>query len=121
MFYEGEMSMRNDVQTLIAALTTDRDSLTRAIESLQQISSLVETTPTPDRHRAPMKKAKRLVYLAAPIKAAIIARMALATNQSETARELSQEYGTRVNTIMSNWKKWRHAAAASDNGAQAVQ
>lgn len=45
--------MRTDVQQLIAALTTERDSLTRAIEGLKQIRTGEPDVPQSPRYTKP--------------------------------------------------------------------
>src|ERR1051326_2134700 len=82
--------MKTDVRTLIVALTTERDALTRAIAALQAIGSTPQPV-TPPRPMRPMRRAARSRYRIDPdTKLALYSAMAAAENRSEMARSLSK-------------------------------
>lgn len=96
--------MRTEVKTLIAALTTERNSIDRAIAALKNMSDGAEPTPAVKRTREP----KRRVFLPDEAKAAIAQQMADAQpgTLAVVAKRMSREYGAPYNTIYTRWQMW---------------
>lgn len=113
--------MKTDVQTLIAALTTERNSLDRAIVALQAISgngATAQTAPKstsgPIKHRRPAPRRKPLSEEA---KADIVARLTRAADTfggiTAMSRVLAREYGANAGSLLTNWRMWQRNMVAS--------
>lgn len=95
--------MRTEVQTLIAALTTERDSIDRAITALRAMSDAPPTVRATTRTRQ---------WLPVSIKREIVQRMLAAKATGERgavaleARQCAQDFGCRANTVRQNWMHW---------------
>jgi hypothetical protein len=109
-----------DVKTLIAALTTERDAIDRAISGLQQMSEIrsgqAQATPKPKTRR---RAAQPRIRLSDESKAQIVTRMAAAKHGEHRtlARALAQEFGARDVTIYTGWQEWEKRIG---NGAEAT-
>lgn len=106
-----------DVKVLIAALTTERNAIDRAITGLKAMSEM-RATPSasaPKVKTARTRAPKTRMRFSEDTKAEIVARMAVASNQSVTARILAHQFGVSFNTIQSGWKRWQKQL---NNGAQ---
>lgn len=100
--------MRTDVQTLIAALTTERNSIDRAIASLKQMSDSGEPKT---KASAPRPRKQRRQTILPEAKAEIVTRMEGSNNKFFTAKTLGHEYGLKAQTIYTSWNKWKDAAS----------
>lgn len=106
--------MRTDVKALIAALTSERNAIDRAIGSLRGISPEPEPAP---RVAAPktvrkVRKRPRAGFAIAPEKRAHIVSVMAAAKATgapmlRTARELSRTTGVAFATIATGWTRWR--------------
>ena len=108
--------MRTEVKTLIAALTTERNSIDRAIAALKQMSDSGE--PAPQRVTAPVRRVKR--HRASPVpmaaRRALVDAMSTAEDKWRTARRLATEYGLSPRTIRSGWLRWEREVNQGQNG-----
>lgn len=97
--------MRNDVKTLIGALTTERNSIDRAIQALSAMSEpKAEAKPLA---RVGARKARRRIRMTDELKVAIAVRMNAANGSlANAARELADEYGANFSTIYTSWQRW---------------
>jgi hypothetical protein len=84
--------MTNDVKTLIASLTTQRDALNRAIDGLKQLDAPVAQAQ-PVRRRGPRGRPLSM-------RTALVARL----HGGETAASLMREYGVSRQTVY-NWSR----------------
>lgn len=101
--------MRNDIKTLIATLTTERNSIDRAITALKGMSDAREPEPM-DSEKRP--KARR--FLTDDDKREIIAQMRLNVgHRTGLVARLARQYRVPATTLQTGWKKWD---AALNNG-----
>ncbi len=113
--------MRSDVKTLIAALTSERNAIDRAITSLKSIGG-VEEAPRVTAPVARVKRATGRSHNRTPwpldIKRAVVSRMQQAYEQREVmaqvAGELSRRFGIPLPTITTNWRTWSITVATHD-------
>lgn len=122
--------MKTDVQTLIAALITERDSLDRAIVALRQIRTgepPAERVAVKANGKAHTKRIRSVRRIDEATRARAIEGMSLAKTQGanlrKAARALGRELGIKPATIVSGWQRWNgaktEAAALPDTSAVA--
>lgn len=112
-----------EVKTLIAALTTERNAIERAIVGLQQMSEIrngARPKPAKPSRRARAKAAR--TKWTDDVKRACAERMLEVDRQggtlSEAARALGREFSVPHLTINTSWRTWANAyALTTDNGA----
>ena len=120
--------MRNDVKTLITALTTERNSLDRAITALKAMTDAQESVTAPvtthgGARRQPRGRARQ--YLSLETWRGIGQRMLLASMSNQrgamqrVAGECALEYGCRPRTIAQQWRAWAAAAETTLSTANA--
>jgi hypothetical protein len=97
----------SDVQTLIGALTTERDALDRAIVALKAIGRTAQRDAMTSRATSHPRPVRDVID--SRTKAEVAERMAHATHKSDMARKLGTEYGIKPQTIASAWCVWRRA------------
>jgi hypothetical protein len=104
--------MKTDVQTLIAALTTERDALDRAIVALRQIRTgepprMAEPSARRPRHASKRIYSKR-IHLSDHQKTEIVAALKTAPKgqKTEMTRELARRFGIPLSTIQTGWLRW---------------
>ena len=98
--------MRTDVKSLISALTTERDSLDRAIASLRAISNGAEPEKV-----APVRRVKarprRSDRIPDDVRAEVVAQMRQSGGSMiSAARRVSRQFGLHPMTVYSGWKVW---------------
>lgn len=100
--------MRNDVKTLIEALTTERNSIDRAIGALMKMSDMKTEAP------APVVKRTKTRHTRTPLTLDQKADIANAMSQCApgrgqlfaAAKVLARRHGCSPATIYTGWKKW---------------
>lgn len=107
-----------EVQTLIAALTSERNAIDRAISGLKQMSEIRNGSTETQAPKRRAKEVKHRVFLDESAKRVIADQMASAPRGKggEIAQRLSEEYGAPANTIYSNWRVWQSLLNISANG-----
>lgn len=98
--------MRTDVKTLIAALTTERDSIDRAISGLKALSPAAQADATPNAVKHTRRTRMRI---SDETKREIVAAMITSTNKAQTARKWAKVTGAQVSTIAMCWNTWRRS------------
>lgn len=115
--------MKTDVQTLIAALTTERNSLDRAISALQAIAPEKSAAPI-----APVVRRRKITARTAisnDVKRAASARMSTASstggNLLNEAKAVARQYAVNYRTVYTSWRTWSRlldAVPVPSNGTQ---
>lgn len=98
--------MRNDVKTLIDALTTERNAIDRAIAGLKNMSDMKTEAPAPAAKRTKTRRTR--TFLSDETKQQIVAAMRGAEygNLRSAANRCAREFGGSPNTIYLGWQRW---------------
>lgn len=113
--------MKTDVKALIAALTTERNSIDRAITHLRALSpEPAQAIPVAPRNAGVVRRARRKTrtHLSAETKRAIVLRMQGASNLAREAKACAREFGGSALTIYTGWKAWERAYGLNGNVAE---
>ena len=106
--------MKTDVQLLITALTTERNSLDKAISALRAISP---EKPAPVAQKVARRRTR--TFLSPELKQAIVARMQQASHgdMRRAAASAAREFGSTPGHIYLKWHTWeRDGIAATQDG-----
>ena len=110
--------MKTEVKTLIAALTTERNSIDRAITALKAMSDSGEPKPVATaKARTRAKEAKPRTFLSDEVKRQIVLRMQGSPNLWATARLCAREFGAVATTVNTSWRVWQQQLGMNGNVA----
>ena len=108
--------MKTDVQLLITALTTERNSLDKAISALKMITT---EKPAPVAQKVARPRRRTRTFLSPELKQAIVARMQQASHgdMRRAAASAAREFGSTPGHIYLKWHTWeRDGIAATQDG-----
>lgn len=108
-------SILTDVESMIQALASERDAITRAIASLQPLmaketprTAITQTADAKQEHRRRRPRQR----IKASVKRAIVKAMEARNGMStrDAVQRLSAKYGVKPSTLATSWAKWAHRA-----------